>query len=75
MTDFKILRSGELMVVHIEAQNYDATEFLDAFFPKRKGAEMSVLDSGRIMLHEQDLDAFIAEATADGFKHEVEVGL
>lgn len=72
MTDMTITVDGELMVAHIEAENGDATEFIDAFVPKREGAEMSVVDSGRIMLHSDDVDAFVAEAREDGFEVEVE---
>lgn len=75
MAEIEATRSGELMVVGVQAQTEEATEFIDFYFPKRKDAKWTVVDSGRILLETRDLDAFIAEAKHDGLDVEVKEGL
>lgn len=55
-------RTGETMVVHLEGLTEAGTEFLDAYNP----LEMVVVDSGRIIIPEQNLDALMESCKRDG---------
>jgi hypothetical protein len=74
MSDLTITRSAELMVAHIQAHTDAATAFVDGYIPDRSGAGFHVVDSGRIMVEERDMDAFVAEARRRGFEVEIEEG-
>lgn len=70
MADIDITSDSELMVAQVEAQNDTAAEFIDAFVPAREGAEYTVVDSGRLIVHTDDVDAFIEAAQKSGLTTE-----
>lgn len=60
-------RFSEALTVHlVEALTDAGTEFIDAYVYPDDTTRMLVLDSGRIVLHEQALPAFRQAATAAG---------
>lgn len=69
MGDVEIQRDGELMVAHIAAQTMEAVEFIDSYLPSRVD-RIAVVDSGRIILHTDDAEAFVKAAEKSGLEVE-----
>jgi hypothetical protein len=65
MSDVIVTRSGELGVSGIQAQNEAGIDFVDGWFPTRKGAPCTVVDSGRLVIANQDVDEFVEAAKAE----------
>lgn len=70
MTDIEITTNSELMIAQLEAVSPEGRDVIDAFIPKRGGAEYSVMDSGRILIHTDDLDDFKAVSERAGLTSE-----
>jgi len=66
MSDIILTKNGEFMVAHAEAQTEEATDFIDGYLPW--GGHLIVVDSGRIILRDQDVDQFLEDALAKSFK-------
>lgn len=64
--DLEILRDGEFMIAHVEGTTEAGAEFVDAYL----GEEIVVVDSGRIIVQEDDLDRLLENAAAAGLKVE-----
>lgn len=60
MTDLQLHRDTELMIAHIEAETEHGIAFVDAYLPD--DAEIVVIDSGRVILPEPSLPAFLDAA-------------
>lgn len=74
MTDITITRSGELMVAGVRADTDEGVEFVDAWFPTRKDAKYTVVDSGQLVV-QGDVDALVIEARTDGLNVNVVNGV
>lgn len=66
----EIKRDSELMVSHVEADEEEEVEFVDAWLPA--DAEISVIDSGRIIIPDANLDAFTSAARKAGLDVQTE---
>lgn len=58
-------RTGETMVVQAEGLTEAGTEFVDAYLVSE---EMTVVDSGRIIIWERDLPTFVHAAEESGLE-------
>lgn len=61
MSDLTITRSGELMVASIQGETVAGTEFVDGYFPPNTD-DLYVVDAGKIILPERELDRLRAAA-------------
>jgi menaquinone-dependent protoporphyrinogen IX oxidase len=76
MPDLTITRSGELTTVAgVDGETAAGVEFVDAWFPTRPGAQCTVVDSGRLVIEADDVDAVVAGASAKGLEVEVVAGV
>lgn len=66
MPDLTITRNGELMIAHIEGDTDAGIEFVDAYMPD--GVEFSVIDSGRILLRDEAIEALTTAARNEGLE-------
>ncbi len=65
--DLELTRDSELMVVHVQAETDAGADFVDSYLPDADAREtVVVVDSGRIILHEDDAPAFVEAAQARG---------
>lgn len=72
MTDLAITRNAELMLAQVEGASDEAVEFVDAWTPSRAGAHYEVVDSGRIIVEDDDLAGLLEQATVQGLTHTIE---
>lgn len=74
MSDIEILNSGELMVSQASGMTDAGVEFIDAFMPP-EGAEIAVVDSGRIILPNAYIDNFVSACQKQGLTIERTEGI
>lgn len=72
--DIEILRSSETMVSHVSGETVAGVEFVDAYVP-RDGAKIEVVDSGRIILANEDIPNVISICQAQGLTVEQSEGV
>jgi len=70
MTDIEVTRdaTGELMVAGVTGLTDAGIAFCDSWVPRRAGAGLYVVDADRLVIEEEDLAAFIAEARSRGLQ-------
>lgn len=74
MSDIEILRSGELMVSHVSGETDAGIEFVDGYMPG-EGANLSVVDSGRIILPNDAIDSLVEACKEQGLTVERREGM
>lgn len=62
----RVLKDDELMVAHVEGDDEASIDFLDAYMPGR--AEFVVVDSGRLIVHTDDLETLVSVAKCRGIE-------
>lgn len=67
MSDVTVTRSGEVMTVAgVTGETDEGIEFVDAWLSGRSGSQMTVVDSGRLVIQAADVESLVARARAQG---------
>jgi len=69
MTDLTLLHNGELMVTQVQAETVEGVDFVDAYIGPE---DMTVVDSGRILVPQREVPALLQAAKRTGLSWEEE---